>query len=228
MTGWINALFFVTAIAVASLPASESLGAAAGLHSSQPLTVVEEGKSAAVIISSPQAGRLESQAASDLQKYIALMTGVTLPLVKSSESIERALASARPMFIIGQTALEKNGSLRAKLAAVIKHDPHIRADGVGMLREGNKIFLAGPNDESHYFAVAELLRAWGVRWFMPGQFGECVPQESKLVVDDLNVFYAPPFELRSFWVSWLGDSSEVTDFQLRNMMVDSKNDWTVK
>ncbi len=143
MTGWINALFFVTAIAVASLPASESLGAAAGLHSAHPLTVVEEGKSAAVIVSSPQAGRLESQAASDLQKYIALMTGVTLPLVNSSESIERALVDSRPMFVIGQTALEKNASFRAKLAAVIKHDPHIRADGVGCERE-TKSFSRAP------------------------------------------------------------------------------------
>ncbi len=219
----IVALFLVTALAVAGGPSRRALGATAGVPGAEPLNVVDGGKSAAVIVSSPHAGRFESQAANDLQKYISLMTGVTLPLANTPESIEKAFASARPLLIVGQAALDRNASFKAKLAAVVKPDPHIRADGVGLLREGNRVFIAGPNDGSHYFAVAELLRAWGVRWFMPGQFGECVPQESKLTIGTLNVFYAPPFELRSFWVSWLGDSNGVTEFQLRNMMVDNSN-----
>lgn len=217
--GRIIAFLLLTA-ALAGMPAHHAIGAAAGLHDPRPLTVVDGGKSNAAILVAPQAGRFESQAARDLQKYISLMSGVALPLIDTPEKIAEALASARPLLIVGQAAVENNAAFKARLAAVVKPDPHIRADAIGLLREGNRVFLAGVNDESHYFAVAELLRAWGVRWFMPGEFGECVPKEPKLTVDGLNVFYSPPFELRSVWVSWGGDTSGLADFQLRNMLVD--------
>jgi len=64
------------------------------------------------------------------------------------------------------------------------------------------------------------LRAWGVRWFMPGDFGECVPDETQLTVGDLDYAYAPPFEFRSFSVSWLGPDTGIEAFRLRNMMID--------
>ena len=51
-----------------------------------------------------------------------------------------------------------------------------------------------------------------------GRFGECVPQEQRLTIGDLAVVYAPPFEIRTFWVSWLGESAGLDEFQLRNMM----------
>ena len=52
----------------------------------------------------------------------------------------------------------------------------------GLLRDGNRVYVAGNNDDSHYFAVAELLWRWGCRWYIPTEFGECIPEESELTV----------------------------------------------
>lgn len=58
----------------------------------------------------------------------------------------------------------------------------------------------------------------GVRWFMPGEFGECVPEERELKIGELDYAYSPPFEIRSYWISWLGDGKGREIFQKRNMM----------
>jgi Domain of unknown function (DUF4838) len=205
---------------IAEMTTTPALCATAGAPGSDSLLIVDRGKSNATIVLSPNAARLERQAAGDLVKYIAAITGVSLPIADSSDAINAALASGRPSLVIGQMALAAKPELKNRLAAVLKPKPLLRADGIVLLREGNRVYLAGSNDESHYFAVAELLRAWGVRWFMPGAYGECVPEESQLAVGDLEIVYSPPFEIRSFSVSWLGDEAGVVDFQLRNMMTD--------
>jgi hypothetical protein len=64
--------------------------------------------------------------------------------------------------VIGQRALAAKSELKKGLGAVLKQKVLLRADGVVLLREGNRVYLAGSTDESHYFAVAEFLRVWGV------------------------------------------------------------------
>ena len=90
-------------------------------------------------------------------------------------------------------------------------------------REGNRVYLAGNNDLSHYFAVAELLRRWGCRWYMPTEFGECIPERRDLKIGDLDYAYSSPFEIRSYWISWLGDNSGAAEFRMRNMMTGRRD-----
>ena len=37
-----------------------------------------------------------------------------------------------------------------------------------------------------FFAVSEFLNRQGVRWFMPGEFGECVPHAATIRVADME------------------------------------------
>lgn len=207
----------LTVAQMAEMTSTPAVSATAGTPGSNRLLIVNRGKTDATIVLSPEAGRFERHAAEDLAKYIEAMTGVSLPIY-STDDISAALTSKRQLLIIGQNVFAAKPELKNRLAAVLKQKPLLRADGIVLLREGNRVYLAGSNDESHYFAVAELLRAWGVRWFMPGPFGECVPEESELSVGDLDIVSSPAFEVRSFWVSWLGDTTGVGDFKLRNMM----------
>ncbi len=211
-------LAILLSVASASVTGTPALSAIAGEDSVSPLLIVKKGKSDAVIIQSPQAGRHERQAAEDLARYIKLMTGAVVPIVSAPEA-KATLSNAQPAILLGRAALEANPRLGERLQTILKKKPFLRADGIALLREGSKVYLAGANDESHYFATAELLRAWGVRWFMPGAFGECVPEDSNLAVGNLDILYTPPFEARTFAVGWLGAEAGVEDFQLRNMFI---------
>jgi hypothetical protein len=221
--GWRRVLVTASIFLAASRSLTPGQCATAGAPSPEALAITKDGGSDAVIVQSPKAGAIEKQAAADLAKYIKLMSGAEPPIVSSPEETKAALASGDPVLVLGQAAFEAKPALAGKLAAVLKKKPHLRDDGILLLREGNKVYVAGANDESHYFAVAELLRAWGVRWFMPGDFGECVPRETSLSVGALDTVYSPPFEVRTFWVSWLGENAGVAAYQLRNLMDGSNS-----
>lgn len=178
-------------LASANLVATPVHCAVAGANGAAPLFIVKDGNSAAVIVSSELAGPGERRAAEDLAKYVRLMTGATLPIVSPAEAKAMG-AGARASIWLGRAALGSNPRLAERLQSVVKKKPLYRADGIALLREGNNLFVAGANDESHYYAVAELLRAWGMRWFMPGDFGECAPEERDLAVGSLSFFTLRP------------------------------------
>lgn len=160
----------------------------------------------------PEAAGWERRAADDLAHYMGKMTGLP-PLVKSDTA-----GSEGATIYVGRLALAKSRKLRELLKGVQKKDPVVRADAVAFTVEGNHLYVAGSNDDSHYFAVVELLRRWGCRWYMPTEFGECIPVSEKLILKEREYAYAPPFEVRGYWVSWLGDRTEYEEFGRRNFM----------
>jgi hypothetical protein len=197
---------------------TSSCSATAGAPAANELVIARDGASDAVIVRSPEAGPYEQLAAEDLAKYIEMMTGSKLRIAKTRDAIEEALSSSRPVLIVGKQALLAKPDLRGSLGAVVKKAPYLRSDGIVLRREANRVYIAGNDDEAHYFAAADLLRQWGVRWFIPGEFGECVPEERELKIGELDYAYSSPFEIRSYWVSWLGDDRDREIFQKRNMM----------
>lgn len=194
------------------------IAATAGAPTPNSLVIANGAHTDAVIVRRPDAARLERRAADELVKYIALMIGATPSLADTPDAIEQALASSRPLLIVGEAALALKPELRDILASVLKKNPRFGADGIVLRRDANRVYVAGNNDRSHYFAAAELLRAWGVRWFMPGEFGECVPEEKELTIGELNSVQSSPFEIRSYSITWLGEQAGADDFRLRNMM----------
>lgn len=182
------------------------------------LTLVEDGQPRAKVLVRPDAGKWESQAAKDLVDYVRKMSGAELPLVNTAEAIQAALAADEPLIILGQLALEQRPDLARELERLAKPKPVLRSDAVVAKREGPRVYLAGLNDDCHYYAAMELLERWGCRWFLPTAFGECVPERKTLEVADLNVAYAPPFEVRKYWISWIGSYEGRAEFMRRNRM----------
>lgn len=68
----------------------------------------------------------------------------------------------------------------------------------GMLsREYNADLKIWEQDERGSFnSVSEFLRMQGVRWYMPGEIGEIVPQKKNIVIPEINKTFNPDFRLR--------------------------------
>ncbi len=182
------------------------------------LVLADKGKTTAVVAVSPKAEMWEKRAAEDLVHFMGLMTGAKPALANTDEAIAAALKADAPALVIGSAALTAEPSLKAALDKVAKKDPVLRADAIVLRRQGNRVYLAGTNDDCHYYAVAELLQRWGCRWYLPTAFGACIPDVPTLTVGKLDSAYAPPFEVRNFWIAWNGSYDDHQEFSRRNFM----------
>lgn len=182
------------------------------LHAAD-LVIATGGKTDATVVLASYAGIWEKKAAEDLVHYIEMMTNARPQLA--------AAEGKGPTFFVGNAALTALPRLQAVLDRVAKPKPLVRADAIVIQREGTKVYLAGTNDESHYFAVARLLQDWGCRWYLPTPFGECIPEIAELTLGDVDIAYAPPFEIRHYWLSWNADNTGADEFRRRNFMTET-------
>ncbi len=190
------------------------------LHAAEPadLVIADRGKTQAIIVVSPKAGPWEKRAAADLAHFIGLMSGARPEVAATAEAAAAALKPGKPVLVVGSAALQAEPALRQALARVAKKEPVLRADAIVLRRQGNRVYLAGSNDDSHYYAVAELLHRWGCRWYLPTEFGQCIPESPRLTVGKLDHAYAPPFEVRNYWIAWNGSYDDFHEFSRRNRM----------
>ncbi|HEX8915354.1 MAG TPA: DUF4838 domain-containing protein [Humisphaera sp.] len=224
MTDWRKVLLGVAVLAAAVCSLASAVSAqgpasaqVAGTSGPGDLVVAERDKPAAATVAvSPEAGEWERRAAADLVKYVGLITGTPPKLADTADAVAAALKADGPVIVVGRAALQAEPSLAQALSKVVKADPVLRADAIVLRRAGNRVYVAGTNDDSHYYAAAALLGRWGCRWYLPTEFGECVPQHDRLAVGALDFAYAPPFEVRKYWLSWNGDNSGKPEFSKRN------------
>lgn len=195
------------------LAAGLAMAQVAGSPVADMLAVVQDGRAVTPVFISADAGPVEKDAAADLVKYVELMTGAKLPLQVVPVGTR---VPSGPAILVGKAALAEDGSLASRLRGAAKKNPLVNADAMVRRRTGDRLYLAGNNDRAHYFAVSQLLQDWGCRWYMPTEFGEVVPEHRSLQVGRLDQAYGSPFEIRSYWLSWLGDDTGREEFQRRN------------
>ncbi|MFO0797384.1 MAG: DUF4838 domain-containing protein [Gemmataceae bacterium] len=182
------------------------------------LVVAGDGKTPAVVVVSPAAGPWEKKAAAEVVRCVGLMTGTEPKLADTAEAGDEAIKGGGRVIVVGGAALKVDPSLALALAKVAKKEPVLRADAIALRRQGDRVLVVGTNDDSHYYAAAELLRRWGCRWYLPTGIGECIPEVKALTVGELDYAYAPPFEVRNYWVSWNGANDGQDEFTRRNFM----------
>ncbi|HEX7887961.1 MAG TPA: DUF4838 domain-containing protein [Ramlibacter sp.] len=200
--------------ALALVMASTFAGAqTAGAPGPDPLSIVSNGRAVASVIVADDAGEQEKLAAADLVKYVEMMSGARLPV---HVAVRGAALPAGPAIVLGKAALAQDASLAGRLRAAARQKPVVQADAIVLRRSGERLYVAGNSDSAHYFAVSRLLQAWGCRWYLPTPFGEVVPEQRDLSVGTLDLAYGSPFEIRNFWLAWLGDPTGSQDFRRRN------------
>jgi hypothetical protein len=174
------------------------------------LTLVEKGVARATIVitkdalkapADPKPAEIASEiplatktagAARDLQVYVEKITGAKLPIAGDD-----ALPAGAVIFV-GRSALTK--PFDAKIPSGLT--PRRDEEGYLILAKGDRLLLAG-NEAAPYhgteYAVAAFLHRQGVRWYMPGDFGDVVPRRPSLYVAETEVRGKPDFRLRNWW-----------------------------
>ena len=147
------------------------------------------GEPHAQIVTSAEPTYLEQFAASELQSYFQRMSGAELPIVKEGEDVPHPYS-----FFIGET--EKNLSRAIEIS-----EETVGRDGFVLHSIPGGLCIFGSDELSPLFGVYELLeRYFEVRWFMPGEIGEHLPQRETLRMGQVELVYKPSFRVR-----WVGN-----------------------
>ena len=176
--------------------------------SADGVTLVADGQPAATIVirsSALDAGPGEPQsigtgtpdqkvnfAARDLQQYIQRISGATLPIVSDQDEIQGTTV------LVGASQL--TDALGIKIPSGLTSQR--REEGFVLRAKDNILVLAGNDEKPYngtYYAVAELLHRLGVRWYMPTEFGEVVPTQATIVIEDIDLLDTPDFPMRVYW-----------------------------
>ena len=146
--------------------------AAGAAQRSAEIVIVQDGQPRATIVvakdtAGPAMQKIKT-AAEELQAYIQKISAARLPIVDDAQN------PAGPLVLVGRSRL----SDRLGLAIPGGVTAARREEGFVIACKGDRLLLAGNNDGPYHgteYAVYDFLRSLGVRWFMPGEFGEIVP-----------------------------------------------------
>jgi len=216
---------FVLTVACSSLASTGEVGA------SRQLILVENGQPRAVIVVSQEALRALASldihqtnpslpaekvawAAHDLQTYVEKMSGAKLPLVSDG-----TLAGAPTRILVGRGKLTEQFDKTIPSGLTNRREE----EGYAILTDGNTLVLAG-NDEGPYhgteYAASFFLHRLGVRWYMPGEFGEFIPRKTTIAIGSIHEISHPDFKMRNWWTYWFADDLRPADtrWKIRNGM----------
>ncbi len=182
--------------------------------------LVENGQAQTSIVLAEQPSENARAAANEFQKYIEKMSGARLPICTDTQPASGSLV------LIGPTKLTDE---IPGLQVPRGRTPNLREEGFVIFCRSNRLVLAGNDQEPYYgtrYAVAEMLHRFGVRWFMPGPFGEVVPRRPTLVVERINERQQPDFPMRNFWEHSRGRmGDELLEWKIHHKLNPRMQDW---
>jgi hypothetical protein len=155
------------------------------LSSSAPaITLVQDGQPKAVIVI--PAGHKSPEAA-DLQAYLEKASGARLAIVPENKLGEAPKMASR-LFV---------GPCRA--AARVVNLKKLQPEGFAIKTDGDDLFIVGRDTtdtglevEGTFYGVCEFLERYvGVRWILPGPFGEVVPKQATIRVASVDIRQEP-------------------------------------
>ena len=197
--------------------------AMAGARAADKFTLVKDGKPACAIIVAEQASENAAFAANELQQYVKKISGAELPIYLDSQKIMHHA----PLVLVGRSQFTDTLGLKIPDGVT----PSLREEGYVIRTVGERLVLAGNDTYPYYgtrYAVDDLLGRLGVRWFLPGDYGEVVPTMATIAVGNLNVVEQPDFPMRSFWThskpgTNMGQEREL--WMIRNRLNPRSPDW---
>ncbi|MBP1992509.1 DUF4838 domain-containing protein [Paenibacillus eucommiae] len=165
---------------------------------------LKETNGAALPIDNPGFEEISTFASKTLVSYIQKSSGVELPIV-TEEKLQQAgnaYSGMIPIYVGGTIPAEES-ALKQKLQ-------DLNAHGFIIQTKNDEIRIAGLTDRAVEFGVFEFLERYlGVRWLMPGEEGEHVPQSSAIAVPlELIVEEPTSISRHVFFMDRLADNVE--------------------
>jgi hypothetical protein len=204
-------------------------------------TLAKDGNAACVIVLADKPSEGAKIAADELQHYVEKMSGAKLEIRSESDSI------SGPRVLIGRSKLTDaiqdlkipaglTRSFREEgFVIYCKGDTLVLAGNDAVIPDNMKVDAPGPHGwdtvgKSLYFgtryATYELLNRLGVRWFVPGEYGEVVPKSATLTVRDMSLAQSPSLVVRYHGAWGTQAMTETRDLWLiRNKMNPRSSDW---
>ena len=174
--------------------------------------VAEGGKPLACICLPEKPTEAEKNAAGELQVYLKKITGAEIPIVAEQDPTRNPVSSRNRVsgIYVGRTkALETRGA-SARHGFLVSDD-----DGFIIKTDGDAVLLCGKKDWGTEFAMYYFLQKYcGVRWFMPTELGEVVPQNPDLKLPQINERHEPDWKSRLY----SGIAGEHAIWAKRNLM----------
>lgn len=156
--------------------------------------IAEGSKSAYQIVISAQATPPVQHAAEELQRFLAEITGATLPIVADDK------AADSPAILVGPSA-------RLDALAVSLDADRLGREGYIVRTLGPNVVIAGPGPRGTLYGVYDLLEDHlGCRWFAADL--SVIPKTDRLVLADLDettvprLEYREPFTFEAFDGDW--------------------------
>ena len=157
--------------------ALSAVGAGAGKAA---MTITDNGRPAATIVVSPDAIGPEKTAANELADWLEKVTSARLRIADQSDDAASVYVGRSPR-------------VDALLAGV--DWAALGQDGIVIRTVGGDVLLAGGRPRGTLMAVYTFLQdTVGCRWWAPD--AQAIPSRPTLRIDDLDVVYRPPFDLR--------------------------------
>ncbi len=172
------------------------------------LEIANGGKSDYVIVRKDNAPKTTEYCAEHLQKYMKAVAGVDMPIATSKPAGKKAIYIGAhdelpksdiynpDKYVNDETyrITELPGGVISIMGADCDAIPISRKDAVFGLMWGTYSFIE---------------RFLGVRWYAPGEFGECYDKLDKVTVSGLPIEITPPLYCRSMWpYAFLGFASQ--------------------
>lgn len=150
---------------------------------------VLDGSKQATIVYNPSGTEYEIKAYQDLERYLEKATG--RDFVVMTETAFNSSSAKFPIYVGNCTATQQ--AIGTQLTSVDR-------DGFMIVVESKRMFLAGPKDYSTYWAVLQFLEDYvGVRWLLPGNLGDDVLPQSKIVITPVRRVEEPKISSREMY-----------------------------
>jgi len=181
---------------------------AAGAPQRETCDVVKGASKAIVVLPGDVKGKLETvRAAMEVSEYLGKITGREIAVVSEGQGayvLRRGRRRFMPFAKLKQRPSGKPeihvGWTTAALKAVDKaRVDKLDVDGHVVKVTRDAVYLVGPSDLGTAYACFTFLEdLCGVRWFLPGEFGEDVPRRETLSVPVGETVHTPAYGHRQF------------------------------